>query len=73
MDASKVRAPRFIKFGDISDFDALVMDYDPDDKVKKAIDESGADTKLELIDDELIAGQDVDSDIGRERTRFSEI
>lgn len=73
MDASKVRAPRFIKFGDVSDFDALVMDYDPDGKVSKAIEESGANTKLELIDDDLIVGQDVDSDIGRERTRFSKM
>jgi DeoR family fructose operon transcriptional repressor len=72
MDASKVRAPRFVKFGDISDFDTVVMDYDPEGKVAETIKSSCAQTRLELIDKDLIVGRDVDSDIGRERTKFIE-
>ena len=47
MDATKVSRPRFIRFADISDFNSIVIDYDPDNTIAKAI--SRSDKKTILI------------------------
>ncbi|QWT17422.1 DeoR/GlpR family DNA-binding transcription regulator [Collinsella sp. zg1085] len=47
MDASKVRKPRFVKFAEISDFDTIVMDQDPESRVRSAI--KAAETNTELM------------------------
>lgn len=71
MDASKVRAPRFLKFGDLPDFETVVMDHDREDQVGEAIEASRASTHLVFAD--VDSGEhDADSDVGRERSRFSE-
>jgi hypothetical protein len=72
MDASKVRAPRFLKFGNLPDFETVVMDHDREDQVGEAIAASKASTHLVFAD--VYSGEhDVDSDVGRERARFSEV
>ncbi len=48
MDASKVRDPCFIRFAQLSDFDAVVMDFDPNNEVEQAIQASASQTKLIL-------------------------
>lgn len=51
IDASKVRDPCFISFAQLSDFDALIMDFDPNGEVAKAIQSEAVDTNLILTDD----------------------
>ncbi len=51
MDASKVRDPCFIRFAQLSDFDAIVMDFDPNNEVEQAIQASASQTKLILTND----------------------
>lgn len=46
MDASKVRQPSFMSFASLDDFDAIVMDEDPDGAVQQAIDAAHARTRL---------------------------
>lgn len=46
MDASKVRQPSFMSFANLDDFDAIVMDEDPDGAVQQAIDAAHARTRL---------------------------
>lgn len=48
MDASKVRDPCFIRFATLSDFDALVMDFDPNGEVARTIRTDARDTELIL-------------------------
>lgn len=71
MDASKVRAPRFLKFGDLSDFEVVVMDCDREGVVGSAIEASKSATHL------VLAGggsseYDVESDARKGRARPSE-
>ena len=51
MDASKVRDPRFISFAQLSDFDALIMDFDPNGEVTKTIQSEDLGTELILTND----------------------
>lgn len=76
MDASKVREPSFIRFAELDDFDAVVMDEDPKGVVAGAIHDRGLPTRLILTseedgplpDDVLIGVQDEENieDIGRQ-------
>lgn len=48
MDASKVRDPCFIRFAKLSDFHTLIMDFDPNGEVGRAIQEESPTTELIL-------------------------
>lgn len=48
MDASKVRDPCFIRFADVDDFDAIIMDFDPNGEVARTLAEQDSRARLIL-------------------------
>ena len=48
MDVSKVRDPCFIRFAKLSDFNAVIMDFDPNGEVERAIQADSPETSLIL-------------------------